>query len=125
MLKYNNYKTYYKDIMSLKKTIKYINFHNNTNQCVILETWIEVMDGLSSFKSKTISPGEKLIIHSSVGEWFINDDKYCYIGKFTANPSFSGNYSWIENENVIQCVYSETNENDIIGLITFSKILDV
>ena len=111
--------------MSFKKTIKYINFHNNTTQCVILESWIEVMDGLSSFKSKTVSPGEKLIIHSITGEWFINDDKYCYIGKFTSKPSFLGNYSWIDNENEFQCVYSETNENDIVGLITFSKIVNV
>jgi hypothetical protein len=78
------------------------------------------MDGLSSFTSKSVNAGSKLVLYSSVGEWIISDDKYCYIGKFTSEPCASGNYSWLSDENHYECIYSETYENNIIGLITFS-----
>ena len=108
--------------MSIFKTTKLINFHNNTSEVIILETWTDVMPGLSSFKSKTISPGEKLAIYSSVGEWYISDNSYCNIGKFRSDPCASGEYSWLENEDY-KCIYNKTKgtENDINGLITFSK----
>ena len=107
--------------MPFDKPIKYIHFHNNTSQRIILESWIEVFDGLSSFTSKTVNAGMKLVLHSTVGEWTISDDKFCYIGKFRSEPGASGNYSWLDDQNDYECVYSEINENNIIGLITFSK----
>ena len=106
--------------MPFGKPNKYIHFHNNTSKRIILESWIEVLDGLSSFTSKSVNPGMKLVLYSSVGEWTISDDTFCYIGKFRSEPGASGNYSWL-SENDYECIYSETNENDIIGLITFSK----
>jgi len=108
--------------MSIFKTTKLINFHNNTSEVIIIEAWTDVMPGLSSFKSKTVSPGKKLAIYSSVGEWHISNNSYRDIGKFRSDPCASGNYSWLENEDY-KCVYTKTsgNENDIIGLISFSK----
>ena len=106
--------------MSLFKTTKYINFHNNTSRDIIIEAWKEITNGLSSFESKNIGAGEKTIIYSSVGEWIINDNQFCWIGKFRSDPCASGNYSWV-NQYDYECIYSETNENDIIGLMTFSE----
>jgi hypothetical protein len=108
--------------MGVSKTTKFINFHNNTSEIIILETWIKVSSGLSSFKSKTISPGEKLGIYSSVGEWYIYNNTYRSIGKIRSDPCASGNYSWLANDDYT-CVYTKTsgNENGIIGLITLSK----
>jgi len=107
--------------MPFGKPKKYIHFHNNTSQCIILESWIEVMDGLSSFTSKSVNAGMKLVLYSTVGEWMISDHTSCYIGKFRSDPSASGNYSWLSDDTEYECIYSERNENDIIGLITFSK----
>ena len=107
--------------MPFDKPNKYIHFHNNTSQRIILESWVEVFDGLSSFRSKTVNAGMKLVLHSTVGEWIISDDTFCYIGKFRSDPGASGNYSWLDDQSDYECVYSETNENNIIGLITFSK----
>ena len=106
--------------MSLFNTAKYINFHNNSSQDIIIEAWKEITNGLSSFESKNIGAGEKTIIYSSVGEWIINDNEFYRIGKFRADHCASGYYSWIEND-LYNCVYSENIENDIIGLMTFSE----
>ena len=40
--------------MSIFKTTKLINFHNNTSEVIIIEAWTDVMPGLSSFKSKIL-----------------------------------------------------------------------
>jgi hypothetical protein len=106
--------------MSLFNTAKYINFHNNSSQDIIIEAWKEITNGLSSFESKIIGAGEKTIIYSSVGEWIINDNEFYRIGKFRSESCASGSYSWIEQDEY-ECIYSETNENDIIGLMTFSE----
>ena len=60
--------------MSLFKNTKYINFHNNTSEDIIIEAWKEISYSLSSFESIIIGPGEKLVIYSSVGEWIINNN---------------------------------------------------
>lgn len=101
-------------------TFTFINFHNNTSQSITLEAWSEVKNGITSLKSTFVLPGEKLFVYSSVGEWIINDNEFYRIGKFRSQPCASGNYSWI-NQNEYECIYSETNENDIIGLMTFSE----
>jgi hypothetical protein len=106
--------------MSLFKNTKYINFHNNTSEDIIIEAWKEISCSLSSFDSKIIGPGEKHIIYSSVGEWIINNKKFYRIGKFRSDPCASGNYFWLD-EDGYECVYTESNKNDIIGLMTFSK----
>lgn len=106
--------------MPFDKPNKYIHFHNNTDQRIILESWIEVFDGLSSFTSKSVNAGMKLVLYSSVGEWTISDDTFCYIGKFRSDPGASGNYSWLDDDK-FECIYTQSIENGIIGLITFSK----
>ena len=106
--------------MQLFKTTKSINFHNNTSQAITLEAWSEAINGIASFKSTIVLPGEKLVVYSSVGEWNLSSAKEFNIGIFRADPSASGDYSWLEND-LYKCVYSENIENDIIGLMTFSE----
>ena len=106
--------------MTLFKTTKSINFHNNTSQDITLESWSEAINGIASFKSTTVLPGEKLVVYSSVGEWHLSTVKEFNIGIFRADPCASGDYSWLEND-LFNCVYSENTENNIIGLITFSE----
>lgn len=105
---------------SFNEVSKFINFHNATDRSITLETWVDNSEKMECFIVKS---GEKLVIHSSVGEWhltrFGTPYDYC-VGKFTSNPCASGNYAWLDYNDII-CVYSSIIENDIIGLITFSK----
>jgi len=116
------------------KPIKQIWFYNNTDLHVNVSGWVSVMDGLSSLKSVVVKPSEKIIVHSSVGEWhldsmFYDDEyyklwkdrglqKYCNVGKFRSQPCASGNYAWMEYDNPFICSYSEI-EGDVIGFMTF------
>jgi hypothetical protein len=100
--------------------LKAINFYNNTSQVITLEAWSEAINGIASFKSTIVLPGEKNVVYSSVGEWNLSSSKEFNIGIFRADPSASGDYSWLEND-LYKCVYSENIENDIIGLMTFSE----
>ena len=106
--------------MQFFNTTKAINFHNNTSQDITLEAWSEAKNGIASFKSTIVLPGEKLVVYSSVGEWNLSSAKEFDIGIFRADPCVSGDYSWLEND-LFNCVYSENTENDIIGLMTFSE----
>jgi hypothetical protein len=105
------------------KTTKFINFHNNTDLSVTIESWV---DGSNEFQTKNINPGEKLVINSSVGEWHLTNYnlKNCKttwnIGKFRSDPCASGNYSWMEYDDEFQCEYSKIPEN-ISGLITLTQ----
>ena len=124
----------------MEKIPKYIHFHNDTDLPIMVDSWI---DNLSYLQYLKINPGEKIILHSSLGEWQINsmfenyDDrkiwidkglgKHTIIGKFRSYPSEAGIYSWLEDEDVFQCVYSkincENNQNKkyIKGFVTFSQ----
>jgi hypothetical protein len=115
--------------------IKYITFKNNSSLPVIVESFV---DGSISTKCVKIGPKEIVDIHSSVGEWHLHsmlgsedrkiwntldNGKYKHItiiGKFRSNPCASNNHSWIDHEDMFNCVYSENSENVIKGLITFS-----
>jgi len=121
----------------MDKIPKYIYFHNDTDLPIMVESWLNNLSYLQYLK---INPGEKIILHSSLGEWQINsifenyDDRkiwinkglgnHTIIGKFCLYPSESGIYSWIENEHDFECLYSEINDEikkNITGLITFSQ----
>lgn len=120
----------------MSTTIKYSHFHNNTDLPIMINSWI---DGSNKLQYIKISPYEKRIIHSSVGEWHLNtmfdsledrriwEDKgfnlarYITIGKFRSNRSASGNYSWMEDD-IFECIYTELIDDfkNVKGLITFS-----
>jgi hypothetical protein len=118
----------------MSNLIKFINFHNNTDLPINVSSWI---DGSNKLHCLKVNPGEKLVIHSSVGEWHLDAmfnessdrqiwvekgfGKYFIIGKFRSNPGASGNYSWMEYNEPFDCIFSklETTENDIEELITF------
>lgn len=122
----------------INKTIKYINFHNNSKLPIIIDSWV---DGSNILHSIDINPGQELIIHSSVGEWYLHAmldsekrkiwnnkglNSVVNIGKFRSQPCASGDYSWLDYDNIFDCVYSELSENlnpenKIRGLITFSE----
>jgi hypothetical protein len=118
------------------RTTKFILFHNDTDLPVMIDSWV---DGSNTLKCLKVQPREKLVIHSSVGEWHLNgmlygedrklwDDKglqkYVLVGKFRSDPCASGNYSWMEYEDsVFNCEYSklDTHEDERVkGLVTFS-----
>lgn len=118
-------------------TIKYIHFRNNTDLPIMINTWI---DGSNKLQYIKINPREKRILHSSVGEWHLNTmfesmhDRRIWeengfnltrcitIGKFRSNRSASGNYSWLEDDHLFECTYTNTNISDEVnGLITFSQ----
>jgi hypothetical protein len=115
---------------------KYINFHNNTDLPIMIDSWI---DGSNELKCLKINAGEKLVIHSSVGEWHVNSmfddnddwnqwkksglENYINLGKFRSNPCAMNNYSWMEWPDIFNCIYSEcepSSENNIIGFIIFT-----
>jgi len=124
---------------SLFKTTKYINFHNNSELPIMVDSWI---DGSNSLRCLRVGPGEKLVIHSSVGEWHVNSmltneedyklwsegklNRYVTLGKFRSDPCASGNYAWMEWEHIFDCVYNECDpvldsrsKDPITGLVTF------
>jgi hypothetical protein len=121
---------------------KYIHFHNDTDLPIAVEGWVSTSYSLSTLKGLTVQSGEKLIVHSSVGEWHLNtmfqnaedremwkkkglgDYKYLNIGKFRSDPCASGNYSWMEyDDSPFECVYSEFDEpvENVVGLVTFRQ----
>lgn len=121
--------------MNFKETIKYINFYNDSELPLNIDSWI---DGSNVLKTITVEPGQKLIIHSSEGEWYLHSmlqsekkreiwrqkglDKVFIIGKFRSQPCYLGKYAWLDYS-CFECVYSELlddNENKITGLMTFS-----
>jgi len=120
------------------KTTKFILFHNDTDLPVMVDSWV---DGSCALKCLKVKPREKLVIHSSVGEWYLNgmlyeeeedrkiwNDKglqnHLLVGKFRSDPGASGNYSWMEyQDNVFNCVYSKLEnyqDTRVKGLMTFS-----
>jgi hypothetical protein len=113
-------------------TTKYIHFHNATEFPIMVDSWV---DGSNTLECIKILSGEKLVIHSSVGEWHVNsmfpeeDDRklwssrglknYINLGKFRSDPCASGEYSWMDWDHIFDCVYSEIEGDDVRGLITF------
>jgi hypothetical protein len=121
------------------KTTKYINFHNNTDMPIRVSAWVE---GSNKLQTVTIKAEEKCLLHSSVGEWHLDamfdDDEdwerwvkkglknHAVIGKFRSNPCIRGEYSWLEHDNVFNCVYSKTpftDKNSVNGLMTFTRLI--
>ena len=119
--------------MSIFKTTKYINFHNATEFPVNISAWVT---GSNTLHSNIVNPGEKGILHSSVGEWhmdsmFCSDmeeskiwkerglQKHLIIGKFRSEPCISGEYSFMEYDEPFSCVYTATPGRKIAGTITF------
>lgn len=113
---------------------KYVHFHNNTNLHVNISSWI---DGSNTMQNKIIKPGAKHLIHSSVGEWHMDSmfhsgseeykiwkerglTKHDIIGKFRSDPSAMCEYSWLDYDDPFECVYSEIQDNKVVGLITLS-----
>ena len=122
----------------MSQPTKYINFVNKTGLPFIIDYWA---DGTGWLQSTRIGPEDKLILHSSVGEWHVHsmltskEDfkiwKDCGmnatefiggIGKFRSDPCMSNNYSWMQTF-LFDCEYSENleTENGIKGTITFTK----
>jgi hypothetical protein len=115
---------------------KFIHFHNDTDLPIMMDSWV---DGSNHLYCRKIDPRQKLVVHSSVGEWHLNAmfreledrklwnengfEKKILVGKFRSKPCASGNYSWMEYDEPFECTYSKveiTDENKIGGLITFS-----
>ena len=123
----------------VNKTTKYINFHNNSDLPIMIDSWI---DGSNTLQCLKVGPGEKRVIHSSVGEWHVNsmfdedDDwtmwkehglkSYVNLGKFRSDPCAIGEYSWMDWDHIFDCIYSKCDpillpmsSQPITGLVTF------
>jgi len=114
--------------------IKHIYFENKTNLPVQISAWT---DGSNTMNTIRVGPGEKWMVHSSVGEWHIDSmfysdadsdlwvkaglTKYSIIGKFRSEPCASGNYSWMEYHEPFHCTYTEITDEPVKGLILFTK----
>jgi hypothetical protein len=114
-------------------SIKYIYFHNDSRFALNISSWV---DGSNTLSCSRIGPGEKKLVHSSVGEWHLDSmvdaeadrltwtsaglAKHLIIGKFRSGPCASGNYSWMEYDEPFECTYSENDhDNDVKGLVRF------
>jgi hypothetical protein len=102
-----------------KHIVKYIEFYNNTDLPVMIDSWI---DGSNILYSQKIEPYEKKQIHSSVGEWHLHTmfpnikdyliwkskglENYNTIGKFRSQACAQNKYSWLEHDLFI-CTYTE------------------
>ena len=114
-----------------------IYFHNKTILPVMIESWIRNSKNINILKIVRVSPGEKVILDSNVGEWKMTSVSYNIkdieiwrnnnfpcgytIGKFSLEPYSNGNYALLENEDIFRCVYSEIYE-EITSLITLTYI---
>jgi hypothetical protein len=114
--------------------IKYIYFENKTDLPVQIGSWV---DGSNTMKMVRIGPGEKWMLHSSVGEWHMDSmfedstdrdlwavaglKHHHIIGKFRSEPCASGDYSWLEYRGPFECTYNKLCE-DVRGLITLTKL---
>jgi hypothetical protein len=115
-----------------QKVYECIHFHNATPFPLMIDTWINTK--VESFK---VPPHHLILLTSSVGEWHMNtlfpDRKdrelwdqhkglrhFTQIGKFRNKPCAQGNYAWMEYEKPFHCIYSELNDSQVKGLITFS-----
>lgn len=123
--------------LTIMETIKHIWFHNNTDVPIMIDSWV---DGSSKLQCLRVSPLEKIIIHSSVGEWHLNSmfrnridfalwnqsglENYISLGKFRSQPCSRGDYVWLNYDNLFDCKYTELEEADenVKGIITFSII---
>jgi hypothetical protein len=93
-----------------------IEFINNTNIPVSLETWHQKLRGLSVYNDICVKNGESITMESNTGEWFITTyfiDKVLKeqvqsaghklgmeIGKFCDRPCARGNYSWLADSSI-------------------------
>ena len=114
-----------------QKVDECIHFHNATPFPLMIDTWIN-----TSIKSFKVPPHHLILLKSSVGEWHMNThfpdlkdrevwDQYknlrhfTQIGKFRNKPCAQGNYAWMEYKKPFHCIYSELNDSQVKGLITF------
>jgi len=96
----------------------YILFHNNSRFPLNVNSWVNESRCLNRLK---VGPGEKRIIPSSIGEWYMDtmfedvsertvwDENgfghYFSVGKFRSTPNNDGVYSWMEYEGDFDCVF--------------------
>jgi hypothetical protein len=116
------------------EVVKYINFENKTDLPLQICSWV---DGSNALKTTRIGPGEKWMLHSSVGEWHMDSmfysgpdrdcwvkaglQKYSDIGKFRSRPCIRGEYSWMEYDEPFHCEYSENENDNVKGNILFTR----
>jgi len=116
----------------MSNIVKEIEFYNSTELPVMVDAWI---DDSTSLHSSRIDAGEKIILYSSIGEWHIHSmftdtedrklwvenglGKYLLIGKFRSKPCASGNYTWMEWDDIFACEYKEYHvEGELKRIVT-------
>ena len=81
---------------------------------VNVETWQQLWFGLSEMKSITLKKGERIIMSSETGEWYVNSFIYNkvettewelsgytmgkVIGKFQSEPAIGGKNVWMRDD---------------------------
>lgn len=82
---------------------------NSTPFAICVESWVMVMNGLSSLEGQVIQPGQHAEVPSTTGEWYYHNlvdgddwtkwEKAGYsfegrIGKFTTRETINGDFAW-------------------------------
>jgi hypothetical protein len=110
-------------------TSQFPTFINNSGLPIRLETW-QICDGIDSYEGVLVKAGEQCVSKSTTGEWILTTylDKPLadewraagiapgdYVGKFRDKCSWSGEYSWMDDER-FQIAYDVENRT-----ATFTK----
>ncbi len=112
-------------------SVQMAQFINETDLPIMVEGFIQVMNGLNKLDSVLVMPDEECTIRSITGEWFLstyfNEPKYrvmwaknkmeCTgsIGKFQNSPCIYSEYSWMDNDKFIVTY-------DGVGLFKFNYL---
>ena len=64
-----------------------MNFINNSSEDVLISYWVLKMEGLGTYITTTIKPGEKITCKSLTDEWRITNTKYENIAEFYSKPT--------------------------------------
>lgn len=107
-----------------------MNFKNDTEYAIVVSSWIQQMQGLSSYIDVLIPPYTEKIVFSSVGEWILGSlfeereyyDQWekaklpfqCRLAKFRNQSGSSGEYTW----NFMESRFDLRYEN---GVVIWSK----
>ncbi len=94
-----------------------MNFINNSSENVLISYWVLEMEGLGTYVTNTIKPGEKITCKSLTDEWRITNTKYENIAEFYNKPtSYKQIYYDIWDDNFEgEYVYANIHNNYISG----------
>lgn len=111
---------------------KDVYFHNCTDLPIMINSFV---DGSSQLFCRKVEPKEKVLVHSSVGKWYLDSmfpllsdikkwrekglEKCVLVGEFQTQACFSGERVWMEQD-AFRCIYSPGLEGDYETMSLYS-----